>query len=189
MESKLITRSKKLICKGLTEEMLRRNQYNDISIKEISFNCGVSTRTIYRHFKSVDDILYHSIKYMIADYKAGTEKPVNLDLQYELTSLCTFFEGNKDFFQSLHRNSKFGTFRRALTEIGALGFYIFNPEDKENSYNNVYYSKYFQKFIISMLSDLMEVWVVNEFKETPKELAFIAMYFVKSVSEVNKINK
>ena len=59
--SKRIQKTKDEIADALCS-LLRTEQYDVITIQEVADRCSVTRRTLYRHFKTKDDILHHCFK-------------------------------------------------------------------------------------------------------------------------------
>lgn len=90
-----IKKTKDLIAEALVS-LIEKNNYNEITIQEIASGCNISRRTIYRHFKTKDEILSYSFKSCVlrlADY-------ISLQDANDLHKLCLtyfrFWEENMD---------------------------------------------------------------------------------------------
>ncbi len=76
--------------------LIENNRYNEITIQEIASICNISRRTIYRHFRTKDEILSYSFRSCVlklADY-------ISLQDTKDLRKLCLtyfrFWEENID---------------------------------------------------------------------------------------------
>lgn len=76
--------------------LIETNNYNEITIQEIASGCNISRRTVYRHFKTKDEILRYSFRsclQKLADY-------ISLSDTQDLHKLCLtyfkFWEENMD---------------------------------------------------------------------------------------------
>ena len=76
--------------------LIENNSYNEITIQEIASECNISRRTIYRHFRTKDEILSYSFRSCVlklADY-------ISLQDTKDLRKLCLtyfrFWEENMD---------------------------------------------------------------------------------------------
>jgi len=182
-ESILVSRSKSWICEGLIESMLKKD-YDQITIKEIAANSGVSSRTIYRHFSSKDKILMTHIDYLFADQIIRDIDNDNVNIKDELTALCNFILKHKQFFKLVYEAKKFYLLNDFFNKLSIIGLNTLSPLDKNFAYQNVFYFEYNKKFFESVLTNLMEVWIKNDFKETPDELALVVIQFIESLSRL-----
>ena len=65
-----IKKTKDSIAEALVS-LIENNNYNEITIQEIASECNISRRTIYRHFKTKNEILSYSFRSCVlklADY-------------------------------------------------------------------------------------------------------------------------
>ena len=76
--------------------LIENNNYDEITIQEIASGCNISRRTIYRHFRTKDEILSYSFRsclIKLADY-------ISLQDTKDLHKLCLtyfkFWEENMD---------------------------------------------------------------------------------------------
>jgi len=181
-ESILVSRSKKWICEGLIESMLKK-EYDQITIKEITANSGVSSRTIYRHFSSKDKILMTHIDYLFADQIIRDIDSDIVNIRDELTALSNFILKHKQFFKVIYEAKKF-YLNDFFNKLSIISLNALSPLDKNFAYQNVFYFEYNKKFFESVLTNLMEVWIKNDFKETPDELALVVILFIESLSRL-----
>ena len=83
-----IRKTKDAIAEALVS-LIENNNYNAITIQEIAAICNISRRTIYRHFRTKDEILTYSFRSCVlklADY-------ISLEDTKDLRKLClTYFK-------------------------------------------------------------------------------------------------
>ncbi len=83
-----IRKTKDAIAEALVS-LIENNNYNEITIQEIAAICNISRRTIYRHFRTKDEILSYSFRSCVlklADY-------ISLEDTKDLRKLClTYFK-------------------------------------------------------------------------------------------------
>ncbi len=69
--------------------LIENNNYDEITIQEVAAGCNISRRTVYRHFKTKDEILRYSFRtclQKLADY-------ISLSDTNDLHKLClTYFK-------------------------------------------------------------------------------------------------
>ena len=86
--SSRIKKTKDSIAEALVS-LIEHNDYSEITIQEIAAICNISRRTVYRHFKTKDEILSYSFRSCVvklADY-------ISLQDTMDLHELClTYFK-------------------------------------------------------------------------------------------------
>lgn len=90
-----IKKTKDSISEALVS-LIEDNNYNEITIGEIAAACNISRRTIYRHFKTKDEILsygFRSCVVKLADYISLQDHP---DLHELCLTYFKFWEENID---------------------------------------------------------------------------------------------
>ena len=114
--SKRIEKTKQEIADALCS-LLETEQYNELTIQEIADKCSVTRRTLYRHFKTKDEILHHCFKgcaTQFSEYISG-KAPKNY---YELCLVYfSFWEENMNMLTILNKS---GIMYRFASEFESL---------------------------------------------------------------------
>lgn len=90
-----IKKTKDSIAEALVS-LIEHNDYSEITIQEIAAICNISRRTVYRHFKTKDEILSYSFRSCVvklADYISFQD---TMDLHELCLTYFKFWEENID---------------------------------------------------------------------------------------------
>lgn len=79
--------TKELLCDSIID-LLNRKSVKDITVREITENCGVSARSFYNHFKDREDLLYYVCRVTLLDTIRNT--PLDAPLYDSLVSVITY---------------------------------------------------------------------------------------------------
>ncbi|MCR4749317.1 MAG: TetR/AcrR family transcriptional regulator [Lachnospiraceae bacterium] len=156
--------------------LLESNEYEEITIKEIAAGCNITRRTIYRHFKTKDEILHFSFEeYMekLADHILD-HKPERFR---ELCVLYfTFWEDNIEYLNRL-RNAgilyRFGSEFENLVHLMAIRM-DHKDQTKDKEYQ-MYLEKYRFHFAYRTAGfwKVTEIWSGEDDRKTPDQMADI----------------
>ncbi len=97
--------------------LIENNNYGEITIQEIASGCNISRRTVYRHFKTKDEILRYSFRsclIKLADY-------ISLQDTEDLHKLClTYFKFWEENIDRLLMMNEAGVLFRFGSEFDAV---------------------------------------------------------------------
>ncbi len=108
------TQSAKLICKSL-EELMRVQDYNDITVTQIVSASGVGRATFYRLFDDKSDVVLYRMESVFTDLirRMGPHTDSNVVVK----SLFDIWLAQKELFLSLIKANLYGEFQTRLTFI------------------------------------------------------------------------
>lgn len=164
--------SKKYIAEALIS-LMKKKDYASITNKEITDKAGLSHITIYRNFKSKDDIIKYYLN-NITDIFIKTSKIIYTpnDFTSYIIKLFTHLESYKDIGILLYKSD--------------MIHYLKDQFDRsflskaKNSNETYHYA-----FVSGGLYNLYYYWIKNNFKESPQELANIFSNFYISKGDSN----
>ncbi|MDO4594686.1 MAG: TetR-like C-terminal domain-containing protein [Tissierellia bacterium] len=170
------SKTKNILKKNLIE-LLKYNSIKDITVSRLSNASNINRSTFYLHYKDIYQLLNEMEDEVIETFKQISESHSTKDLQKNphkiLYDYFTYIKENKEIFMTLFNGKEHAPFinkikllikRRCLHEWDKL-FKV-----KEDPKFDFYYS-----FISSGFIGLLEIWQDNNFKESPEELADIAL--------------
>ena len=154
-------------------ELMKKKNYNSITITELCLACDMPRKTFYRYFDSKDDTLYALIEHTMMDFEGfktrSTEK--NRTLKKEFEKFYLFWYENRELLDIFHKNDLFGK----LFEI-AINFPIndiiniskFLPDETHQIKNE------FFKFAVCGLTMTVIEWYKDGFRKSISEMADIS---------------
>lgn len=139
--------------------MLKTHNYHAITITELALNAEVGRKTFYRHYHSIDDILYYYIRHLMTDLAQSI--PDNVTNRNEfLTYFFTYWSQHEEFLKLLTKHKicysmilvaenlcRDDDFLRLLSGKVPVG-YIAN--------------QYSQAFAIAGLFRTLQYWIVSD---------------------------
>ncbi len=174
--SKRLQKTKDEIANALCS-LLATEQYDVITIQEIADSCSVTRRTLYRHFKTKDDILHHCFKgcaTQFSDYIAA-HKPKDF---YEFCIVYfSFWSENMNMLTILNKS---GIMYRFATEFESLIIMMssqigHNSSEKNAQLQNMEEYKFHFAYRTAGFWHVTEVWSRENPRRTPEQMAKIMM--------------
>lgn len=154
--------SEKYVDKYITESLfnlMKKKEYNNISITEICEKAGTGRMSFYRNFKSKDDII-----------KKWITNTTNIFLKSSDINYKT--DSTKDYFVKLfthlekYKNEAFLIYKAGLFNLLKNEF-----DDKLIDIHREEYENYKSYFIAGGIFNVYYFWLTNGSKESPQELA------------------
>lgn len=164
--------SKKYIAEALIS-LMKKKKYTSITNKEITDKAGLSHITIYRNFKSKDDI----IKYYLNNITDTFIRTSNIiytpnDFTSYIIKLFTHLEKNKDIAILLYQANMIHYLKNEFDRI-----FLAKAKNSNETYHYA--------FVSGGLYNLYYYWIKNNFREHPQELANIFNNFYISKGDSN----
>ncbi|MFV0560532.1 MAG: TetR/AcrR family transcriptional regulator [Enterococcus sp.] len=157
---KQVDQSTKWLVEGLLQLMERKN-YSDITVQDIATRAGLSRRTFYRHFDSINALLLVEIKKVVLNLFdfLKKEKPQNFS---ELVVLFfIFWEQQKILLELLNKNNLVPLLITELSKESTHSLLgeIFLEDDA-----------YAYSFALGGISNLLTTWIKRGMVESPMQL-------------------
>ncbi len=93
-------RTKKML-KTTFEKMLGENDYNSITIKELSLQAGINRKTFYSHYSSLDELLVELQQELLQDIRTKTDHEMPHDIRDTLVDLYRHICYKPDWYRKL----------------------------------------------------------------------------------------
>jgi AcrR family transcriptional regulator len=146
--------------------LIHVKNYSDITISEVCLKAGLTRKTFYRDFDSLDDVIDFAVYARMKDYIRNPDPESFEDYALQFFKFCAqrkevlaLFE--KQGISHLLARS-FTNYLPESTYLKSLAVQVgFNSENRD----------YFWKSLVQQEVAFLEVWVQRGFKETPEELA------------------
>ena len=157
-------------------ELLKNNDLDKISIRELCDRAGVGRATFYRHYHSKEEILERHAQFLIMKWTNEMESDPNAKPWDIFESLFRHIKKHRTFYEVLHKTGKDSILRTSLREkIGMTG-----KLSNEEAYDKVFFA--------DGISGWIEEWIERGMQETPVELnSALYHYFNEVLSNLGKI--
>ncbi|WP_249872466.1 TetR/AcrR family transcriptional regulator [Oceanobacillus saliphilus] len=187
---KRIVRTKKLLMESLIS-LLQQNNFNDLSITDITTKAKVSRVTFYNHFQDKEKLLDELINNVITDliysyqspYKTYKRFTIN-DVTPVTVKLFDHVYQNSSFYSTIVNSDILPAFQKRLTmemnKLALQDYIIPNPK-----VNNGIYANYQAYAITGMIIE----WVRGGFKYSPSYMAEQLMEIVKLPGNQSLVRK
>jgi AcrR family transcriptional regulator len=170
-------RSKQDITFALLQLLNNGTKYIDISVTDICKHALISRKTFYNHFQTKDDIIKYLMKKVIKDF-----------MRLYPTSQMTFLEIMEQTFVGFKKskNVLLTFYENNLLRISAQAATAYLNELKEIIHyavneNDDWHKIYLPSLVVLNLSDILLIWIKNDFKESPVELAHVFEEYLKGL--------
>ncbi|MEE8808276.1 MAG: TetR/AcrR family transcriptional regulator [Lactimicrobium sp.] len=148
--------------------LMQKKPYEKITIGEITQKAGVNRSSYYRHFDTKEDIiryvLMHIMQEYLAAYQSGKDKSFEA---YTLQIFTTFYTHRKELLL-IHRNH----LSYLLLDVLNTCFKFDAVKDEIGSARQFEIS-----YHIGGIYNNMLLWMNHQMKETPEQIADIALSF------------
>ncbi len=159
-----------LSCQYITAALLRlmeKEDYRDITVLEITQEAGVARRTFYLNYTSKDDVLDEHYQTLIREYDEGFDPSLVKDIRGQAEYFFRFWKQHSDYARLLEKNDLFAMLTKRFRR-----YMDFNKQllpdmltETEQEYSSAY--------VAGGLWMILRVWLDNDFREAPEELADI----------------
>ena len=157
-----------LSCQYITEALFRlmqKDDYNAITISEITQEAGVARRTFYLNYDSKEDVLDQHYAILIKEYDAGFTEEMGRDPRKQSEYFFTFWYNHREYARLLEKNGLLymlvNRFYVYMSQTDSDTMHVF--EDKER--------RYVFSYVEGGLLMMLQTWLKSDFQESPKELA------------------
>ncbi|MFA6620488.1 MAG: TetR/AcrR family transcriptional regulator [Bacilli bacterium] len=148
--------------------LLREKDYGEITISEVCAKAGLTRKTFYRDFNSLDDVVDFAVYARIKEYTPDSTPSSFQESAYRFFVFCA---QRKEILSLFEKRGIYHLFAKSiasyLTESSCLK--ALATSAGFNSENRVY----FWKSLIQEECAFVEVWIRRGFRETPEELVHL----------------
>ncbi|CAH1856815.1 TetR/AcrR family transcriptional regulator [Convivina intestini] len=159
-----VNQTVELLLAGLSQEMTQRS-YQNITISSVSQAAGVSRRTFYRHFHSVDELLQLKVDHFVVRLYQSIQKQQPQNFELLIVAVFNFCQHQANFLKMLADNQKLYLVQQVLlthTDQSLL------PMDDVDSNDLIYY------FGSGGISNIIIYWTQRDFQQTAAEVQLMA---------------
>lgn len=171
---------KSLIREYVTEallQLLKKKDYDEISVREIAERAGVHRATFYRHFSSKEDVL-RSCFVEILKGAEGDRKLLHQDFSAFIRPVFQALYDRREEILLLNRAHLTGLLMDVLKDYfgfeDAPEYDADQDENMDRSSVSMLIEKYRSAYRIGGIYSCLLFWFSHDMKETPEEMARIA---------------
>lgn len=154
---------------------MEKQDYASITITDIANKAGLSRRTFYRHFKTVDELLLHILrKNIIESYNYIRHQNPQKFSDFVFV-FFSYWEINQNLLKLIVKNNLTHFFISELyknVDKSMLAYYILNEND------------YLYSFAVGGISNLLIQWINDGFTKSPKKMKSIAEEISQHLSKM-----
>ncbi|GAU79266.1 TetR/AcrR family transcriptional regulator [Fusibacter sp. 3D3] len=163
-------RSKQMLVSALLK-LMEKEEFNLITIQEITDKAVLSRRTFYRHFTQKEDILNYHFEEISAQYVQMLMKAENLKLPAISKVLFTFWAQHIDMLRLLHKRNLLFLVLLSINKQLPLIYDHFKAQ--RNEYGDIESTKYALAYSAGGFWNMLVLWLEEDTPKTPEALSEI----------------
>ncbi|MBU9790212.1 TetR/AcrR family transcriptional regulator [Lentilactobacillus sp. G22-6] len=163
-------------------ELLKRQPYGEITVKDISEQAQLSRRTFYRSFKDKEDLLDDYGNRMIHAYLARLTNlsRANMDFEQVLTTFFSFWYEQRNEIRLLIKQNLFMVLLAKLSPQATKLYDVFqSPWHIEGTKREI---SYVMSFSFGGFWNILNMWLIEENPDSPKEVAHTLLIALKKMN-------
>ena len=164
--SKSQNRTKALISLAVYQLMLRKIDYDDITVKDICKTSGVSRMSFYRYYSKKDDIFIDYCDERFAEFYENFLKLEHKTAQNFILGMFDYFEQNSRQLLILRKAKKETLLMHQFDSYSRYCIASWGPVR-----NEPYYSSIIPSFLSGGFFNVLMTWIDEGMKETKEEVA------------------
>lgn len=159
----------KMVLRRALLNLLAEKPLNDISVTELCTKADVNRATFYAHYESTYSLLTEIQEEFYESIKGDIRSVINNESDTKLQDLLHKMYTNKDLCTILFTNISGRVYLEKMLEQSKNELLKTIPVRELKTGE----THYFVTFLMSGFIGILEDWVFNGCKETPKEIAFL----------------
>lgn len=166
--------------------LMKSNDFNDITIQEITNRAMLSRRTFYRNFKKKEEILDYHFNQLGEQYIDRLKRESDLQLPQITKVLFSFWKQHLQLLKLLHKQDLLHLLLRTLNK--QLPTIYDHFKGQLNEYGTDEKTRYALAFSAGGFWNMMIIWLEDDAKMSPESLARIVedSIRVNGLSEKNR---
>lgn len=156
-------------------QLMRTEDYAEITIQEIAYHAGLSRRTFYRNFSSKEEILSACFDRIWAGYRERIVTEPDLSLPNITWVLFTHMESQRDILMTVNRHNLLPLFQARVDELLPKAFHEARGEVSSLSAETL---RYALAFSAGGFMRILVLWLNDGCRKSPDEMAVIVKDFL-----------
>ncbi|MHC1681551.1 MAG: TetR/AcrR family transcriptional regulator [Clostridiaceae bacterium] len=179
MESKnkgnSVSNKSKLWMEDALLKLMETENYNEITIQEITYKAGLSRRTFYRNYSSKDEILEGRFYKVWGEYESLVQEQKDLTLPNVARIFFTVMEKHFSFLTLVNRHNLLPLFLSKIDELLPPAFNKLKGDKMPFSQESIQYAL---AFSTGGFMRILVRWINDEEKKSPEEMATLVKDFI-----------
>lgn len=155
--------------------LMQIDNYQKITIQEITDHAGLSRRTFYRNYTSKDEIIQGCFYRIWLEYRSLVLQQIDLSLPNIARVFFTVMKKHLDFLSLVNRHQLLPLFLAKVDELLPPSFYEVKGENTPFSKESIQYAL---TFSTGGFMRILIQWLNDGAQKTPEEMAVIVEDFI-----------
>ena len=160
-------------------ELIEKKKYDEITIRDICEQGGISRQTFYRNFSCKEDVIRYYIDHIVRVHMEKIEGTMEKDVEMFFAHL-PFSEKFLAFLSDNHlthllSEAVLPLIESSMQQPGKWSYILLNDHK---------YDSYYARYLAGTMVSILESWRLSGFKESKNELNLIMQEFMKGMSPV-----
>ena len=162
--------------------LMKKKDYNDITVTEITKKAGVSRMAYYRNYESKEDILTTYLDDLFQDYLQSVLKNIGPDMSELYIGFFKYFRSQEDFLKMIIKANLNSLLLKKFDEYMEFILNMVFLQIEPSTVN-----KYELHYAAGGIYKVLIEWVRGGMKESDKEMADIIRHLAVYPDEMKKI--
>ncbi|WP_124065059.1 TetR/AcrR family transcriptional regulator [Clostridium sp. E02] len=155
--------------------LMQTDNYEEITIQEITDHAGLSRRTFYRNYSSKDEIIEGCFYRIWIEYRSLILQQTDLSLPNIARVFFTVMKKHLDFLSLVNRHQLLPLFLAKVDELLPSSFYVVKGENAPYSKESIQYAL---TFSTGGFMRILIRWLNDDVQKSPDEMAVIVEDFI-----------
>lgn len=170
-----VSNKSKLWMEDTLLKLMQTENYQEITIQEITDNAGLSRRTFYRNYSSKDEIIEGCFYKIWLEYRSLISQQIDLSLPNIARVFFTVMKKHLDFLSLVNRHQLLPLFLARVDELLPPAFDVVNGESMPISKESIQYAL---AFSTGGFMRILVRWLNDSAQKSPEEMAVIVEDFI-----------
>ena len=160
--------------------LMKKKNFSDITIKELSFKAGLDRRTFYRYFTSKEDLLELQCRRILEEFARRVLEKPQLTFEAVAVSYFEFWNDYSDFLLLLQKNNLVYFLVEKLDKL-IYEHVALKAKPYLNGQKLSNKRRYHFFYGMGGLWNVMNWWLLEEHRETPEQMGKIIQDYIVEI--------
>lgn len=177
-------RSKKIITDVLLD-LITQYPYDEITVKHIILEAGISRKTFYRNFTSKDDVLNAYIDSILYNYIDTLNEKQNMSFIKIIDTIFYFCEKYKELLFILRDNELLYLILQRINNIILIGHNQISNIEAERNNENKLLTEYIIFFNIGGIWNTISRWIENNMQDCITDIKKTLVQYLSNIKNID----